>query len=1141
MNALPRSSVLVAALALAFACSSPPSGAGAGDVSLTDLGFTGSKLDGTGDTGAKDSNSPPSDAKVDPASCPFPANPASGEAGAACKVAGDCQSGFCVESADGKICSRGCVDCCPGGMTCTQLANGADFALVCVPQMLALCRPCATDAECAAVDKGALCIDRGDNDLGNIGKYCGGGCADASDCPGGYSCKTVQGEKGAGTQCVPDSGECTCGKTAILAGATTTCKTTNDLGTCAGSRKCALDGLTLCDAPSPTAEVCNGKDDNCDGATDELGAVGCKLYFGDGDDDGFGGGTGACLCAPDLAHAHSQGADCDDATAAIHPGAAELCNGKDDNCDGKTDEPGAQGCKSYFADADHDGFGAGAGACQCAADLAFPVTSSNDCNDASVAISPAASETCNQIDDNCNGVTDEGGVSCVVFYVDADSDGYGSSDGACLCQPDAIHTATKNGDCDDDAPNVHPKGVEICNGVDDNCNGLTDEGAATGCTVFFVDGDGDKFGGGTGACQCAADATYTTAKGGDCNDGDKSINPKVDETCNGKDDNCDGLTDEVGAEGCISYFVDSDGDGFGGDALAPKCQCAAAGVYAALVAGDCLDSNKTVYPGAPESCDTLDNNCDGIVDPVNALGCQVHYWDGDGDGYGTSVSECSCGADGSYSAVLNGDCDDGAATIHPGAAEVCNGKDDDCNGLTDEGVAGGTFYLDSDGDGYGDAGKSSSACLAPSGYVASGSDCNDADGAIHPGATEICDNVDNNCNGQTDEGTIAQVYYQDADGDGFGNANSAKLSCSAIGGYVTTGTDCDDTKSAVHPGAPEVCDGLDNNCDGKTDENLGATVYFQDSDGDSYGNPSVTLSACAQPAGYVTDNTDCNDANSKVNPCAFCIPFFSCGKCGWGQEQPSPIGSGCNGIDNNCNGYTDEGTAWPWYLDADGDGYGTNAVSKSVCIGNVLSEYSRDGSDCNDADKAIHPNATETFCDGIDQDCIGGDYCGATCQATTLYDFTYGPNGWSTGGGWTWDYYTALFSSSMKRLAYEKDKQTGYDATASASTGITLNVPNAAKFLQLSLTFANSTAYDSNATPTNTPDATVAVTLNVNGVPASHGPVPSYDGGKYTLKVAINPIWWKTAVPVSVTVTNAGSSSASGAGFFIDDVKIVCN
>ena len=91
------------------------------------------------------------------------------------------------------------------------------------------------------------------------------------------------------------------------------------------------------------------------------------------------------------------------------------------------------------------------------------------------------------------------------------------------------------------------------------------------------------------------------------------------------------------------------------------------------------------------------------------------------------------------------------------------------------------------------------------------------------------------------------------------------MACSPLSGYIETGGDCDDTESTVFPGAPEICDGLDNDCDGAIDDGLIVT-YYEDSDGDSYGNPLVTLEDCAQPSGYVTDNTDCNDGEATVYP-----------------------------------------------------------------------------------------------------------------------------------------------------------------------------------------------------------------------------------------------------------------------------------
>ena len=122
-----------------------------------------------------------------------------------------------------------------------------------------------------------------------------------------------------------------------------------------------------------------------------------------------------------------------------------------------------------------------------------------------------------------------------------------------------------------------------------------------------------------------------------------------------------------------------------------------------------------------------------------------------------------------YTATMAGDCNDSDPTVHPGAPEVCNLKDDNCDGTIDEGVKS-TFYADVDGDGYGDASSSTAACSAPAGTVADATDCDDATATVHPGATEACNGIDDDCDTLIDEG-VQTTFYRDADGDGFGNPN----------------------------------------------------------------------------------------------------------------------------------------------------------------------------------------------------------------------------------------------------------------------------------------------------------------------------------------------------------------------------------
>jgi uncharacterized protein (TIGR02145 family) len=227
----------------------------------------------------------------------------------------------------------------------------------------------------------------------------------------------------------------------------------------------------------------------------------------------------------------------------------------------------------------------------------------------------------------------------------------------------------------------------------------------------------------------------------------------------------------------------------------------------------------------------------------------------------------------------NGDCDDTNAQVYSGAEEICDGLDNDCDGLVDE-DAGSIFYQDSDGDGFGGS-TTIQSCTQPSGYVAQSGDCDDSDANINPSAVEVCDGIDNNCDGVFDEG-LTSTFYQDLDGDGFGSLITIQ-SCTQPSGYVAQGGDCDDSDATINPNSVEVCDGIDNNCDGIVDEGLTSTFY-QDLDGDGFGS-SITVQSCTQPSGYVAQNGDCDDSDATINPNASEI---------------------CNGIDENCDSVIDD-------------------------------------------------------------------------------------------------------------------------------------------------------------------------------------------------------------------------------------------
>ena len=286
--------------------------------------------------------------------------------------------------------------------------------------------------------------------------------------------------------------------------------------------------------------------------------------------------------------------------------------------------------------------------------------------------------------------------------------------------------------------------------------------------------------------------------------------------------------------------------------------------------------------------------------------------DADGDGYAATV-----------------DCDDTDAAIHPAATETCDGVDNDCDAAIDEALLK-LFWADRDADGYGNPSAEVWACDAGAGLADNAEDCDDRRADVSPGAIEVCDEVDNDCDDEVDEGTRL-TFHEDRDSDGFGDPTSELEACEAPDGYVVDDTDCDDLDADRYPGNEEVCDGKDNDCNDNIDDNPSdLTVFWPDDDGDSFGDPTGdSAAACSAPEGWVVDSSDCDDGASAVNPAAPEV---------------------CDAIDNNCDGATDD-------VDADGDGF-----TDIACV---------DGTDCDDADSTINPGEAEICNDGIDQDCDG--------------------------------------------------------------------------------------------------------------------------------------------------------------------------
>ena len=344
-------------------------------------------------------------------------------------------------------------------------------------------------------------------------------------------------------------------------------------------------------------------------------------------------------CVDEDGDGHCVSGDCDDSDAAVHPGATELCNGLDDDCDG---EVGPE----EVTDADQDG----AQACK-------------DCNDDDGNNFPGNAEQCDGFDNDCDGLTpaDE---------VDADGDGHF----ACV-------------DCEDDAPEVAPGLEEVeCDFRDTNCDGVLhvmeedgDGDGVTGCKGDCGPDDPDIYPGADEGCNTIdnnCDGSLGLEEGdadldgfalceGDCDDGNPGLSPGLAEACDGVDTDCNGAVDGTDAFG-NPEDTDEDGDGW------------------AVCAGDCDDGDATIAPGVLELCDGLDNDCNGLLDGTDGDG-NPEDADADGDGYGT------CG----------GDCDDEDDAVFPSAPEYCDGIDSDCNGLLDGLDAfGNSEATDDDGDGW---------------------------------------------------------------------------------------------------------------------------------------------------------------------------------------------------------------------------------------------------------------------------------------------------------------------------------------------------------------------------------------------------------------------------------------------------------
>ncbi len=674
----------------------------------------------------------------------------------------------------------------------------------------------------------------------------------------------------------------------------TSCST----GSCSASGQLVCSGgqtVDTCQPPVPTAETCNGLDDDCDGTPD----------------DGNPGGGAACSTG--LPGACSAGVTaCNGGTLACQQTtqpASEICDGIDNDCDGSTDEGlGQSTC--------------GTGACQRTVDNCF-AGQTQTCSPGA-----PANETCNNLDDDCDGSTDEelGQSTCGTGACQRTVDNCVAGQPQ-TCSPGTGSAETCNGlddDCDGAVDNGNPGGAQSCNtglsgvcsagltacsggsivcnqtvqpspetcdGLDNDCNGLPDDGGPGGGQTCNTGVPG----------VCAQGVTICTPGGLECS---QTVQPSS-EVCDGLDNDCDGSVDEGNPGGGMSCNTGLNG-------------ACAAGLTACT--GGSIVCSQTTQP-SPETCDGTDEDCDGAVDNGNpggdlacntglpgacsagatacasgAIACQqttqpsAEVCDGIDNDCDASTDEAlgqsTCGTGTCQRTVDN--CVAGQTqTCSPGtgSSETCNGLDDDCDGSTDEGLGQSTC-------GTGACQRTVDNCVAGQTQTCSPG----------TGSPETCNGLDDDCDGQTDE-------------------DLGVLTC-GVGTCARTAPAClAGVPGTCSPGLPtaEVCDGLDNDCDGLTDEQLGQTTCgtgaCQRTVDNCAGGHAQTCSpgvGSSETCNGLDDDCDgLTDEGLGQTTCGLGGCQRTVDNCVAGQVQTCSPGAGspetCNNVDDDCNGLVDDG------------------------------------------------------------------------------------------------------------------------------------------------------------------------------------------------------------------------------------------
>ena len=754
-----------------------------------------------------------------------------------CETNSECLSGFCVPSSEGKVCTTFCIDDCPDGWTCRPFElPGQDITYLCLDRNTNLCRPCTTHNECRVL--GGTDEDRCVDFQGTEGSFCAVNCEGDLDCPEGYTCEgTLDADSGQSfTLCLPDSGTCTCNAAAIADAAQTDCYD----GDCEGVRACTDTGLSACSAQVWSDEICDDHDNNCNGIVDEeLGSTTC--------------GLGPCETTVE---------NCVDGVEQscepLDEASDESCDGIDNDCDGTIDEElGSTTC--------------GMGPCE---------TTIENCVDgveqSCEPLDAVSAETCDGVDNDCDGAVDEelGTTTCGLGICETTIDNCVAAVDQ-TCEP-----------LDVSAP-------ESCDGLDNDCDGTVDE--ELGSTTC-----------GLGPCE-------TTVA--NCVGGVEQICAPLDqataESCDGLDNDCDGSVDNglggttcgegvcahtvANCQGGESQFcnpfegasselcdgLDNDCDGNVDNGLTAPAALKQHGVCAGQVQL-CGGSEGwqepdydlvADYEAVEISCDGLDNDCDGNVDN----GVTAPLADNQ-NGVCSGLVKVCLGVDGWQNPNLN------TVASYEELETTCDGLDNDCDGDVDEEQGSTTCGLGS--------------CLTTIEDCVAGvpQTCEPLDVDV----PEICDLVDNDCDGSVDEDLGSTTC-------GMGPCVTTVVNCVAGVDQICEPLDVD---------GPESCDGIDNDCDGVVDEDLGSTTC-------GLGPCENTIDNCVGAVDQTCEPLDVDGPES------------------------------CDGIDNDCDGEVDE------ELGSTTCGLGACETTVENCAGGETQTC-----------EALDVASTE-ICDGIDNDCDG--------------------------------------------------------------------------------------------------------------------------------------------------------------------------